>query len=141
MRFSIVSFVLFILFSSNLYAGVNGLTHASRANCVNNESISWDGRGLAFPQYRNDLAVTSQHYPLATYGSIFSPHHLVATGPQFGKWRVAAIHWGEGVHGFPEHVVQGHHWWQINPRRTIYTRTWATDCNLGQGFIRWGATQ
>lgn len=26
----------------NCFAGFNGVTHHSRANCANNESISWD---------------------------------------------------------------------------------------------------
>lgn len=126
--------VLLVSFSSTSFAGLTRLTHHSRANCVTNESISWDGLRT------HDLAVTSQHYPVATYGGILSPSHLVETGALRGVFRAAAIHWGEGVAGLPLHYVRGHHWLALkitgtNSYRTIYRNNFATGCNITEGFF------
>lgn len=85
-----------LLLSSHSYAGFNGVTHHSRANCANNESISWDwGHNWWF-------WVNSQHIDIRS-GTIV---HTLASNWQF-TWRNAAVHWGEGRGGWRVH---GLHW-------------------------------
>lgn len=87
------------------------------------------------------MAVTSQHFPYEYFGRANPPFHIVPTGPQIFKWRVAAIDVGEGVDGFPEHVVVGHHWLRLQGEQSVaFTNTFAVDCNLGEGFVNWGPT-
>ena len=143
---SLFTLFLFIVCFSNAYAAANSFTNHSRANCFNNESISWDGRAIFRTAYKFDAAVISQHFPALTYFStLFSPYHLATTGAQFDRWRVAAIHIGEGstigVNILPGHIVRGYHWLRINSRRIPLSYSFATDCNLSQGFVQWGPTQ
>jgi hypothetical protein len=92
----ILSFVLLLLFFNKANAGLQGLTIHSRANCVNNESISWDATRAW------DLFTTSDHGVAAT-GQLV---HSNATGWQ-KTWRSHSIHWGEGGSGW---YVHGWHW-------------------------------
>jgi hypothetical protein len=90
----ISSIILMLLLSNNLYAGINGLTHHSRANCVNNETVSWD-----LTEY-HELYVVSAHIKdnKFEHWSIVEPSKT---------WRAAAVHWGEGKGGW---VVEGTHY-------------------------------
>ena len=49
-------FLLILSITGSAFAGFNALTRHSRANCVNNESISWD-----WTTYRY-LGTVTQHY-------------------------------------------------------------------------------
>jgi len=140
--FSLFTLFLFIVCFSNAHAAFNGLSHHSRANCVNNESISWDGRAVFRTAYKFNAGVISQHFPREPDGTILWHNwHVVETGAQFDKWRVAAIH--KAVLSVPGHAVIGHHWLQSDflQVRARKTTTVAVDCNAAQGFIRWGSTQ
>jgi len=79
-------FYLLILYPLINFAGVNGVTHHSRANCINNESISWKLRGYHW------FYVTSYHYNLRTGALI----HSISNGHWAFTWRYAAVDWYEG---------------------------------------------
>lgn len=86
-----------LLFASCIAnAGFNGLTSHSRANCINNESISWDWT-------RKWVLWTDSLHVENRTGTII---HSIITGWQ-DTWRNAAVHWGEGKGGWG---VQGNHW-------------------------------
>ena len=119
-----------ILFSQFSLAGVWNLTHTSRANCGNNESISWDLRTL------RNLAATSVHYNVEGNFSNWesSPQHSVSTTAPSSTHRAAAVHWGESAPLLKQWYVKGHHWERVSSRRTIYRATEAKDCNLSEGW-------
>lgn len=83
-----------ILYSQS---SVAALINLSRANCVNNESISWD------PTLR---AHTGKVRAVHEYSD--STNHICGTGMQT-SWRIAMIHWGEGTGG-----------WTVWGKHTIY---------------------
>ena len=56
---------------SNSHAAADGLTHHSRASCINNEGISWDGKGYVFPEYKHNVGVISQQFPQRVMLAIF----------------------------------------------------------------------
>ena len=111
-------------------AGIFDLTHTSRANCVNNESISWEAGG------RWLMGVWSSHYKI--YGNlnglVHAPVHHVFSGIVDG-WRAAAIHSREAYPHKPDYVVFGQHWVALNKHRTLYRRSFAVDCNLAEGWL------
>ncbi len=80
------------------HAGFNGVTHSSRANCGNNESISWD--------WKEDHMFRVMSYHSANYRTEIP--HIVDTG-WANTWRSAAVHWGEGNGGWK---VLGQHYMQ-----------------------------
>lgn len=93
------------------------LTLFSRANCINNESITWDP---FFGSYW--LWTYSWHWQYGVY------QHNLATGWEY-TWRSAAIHWGEGFSG--GWLVQGGHWMWVSGYGNLYLGTTsATNCNL-----------
>lgn len=121
------------------HAGFYGLTIHSRANCYNNESITWDWTK------NHRLWTQSVHYKLRTY------QHSVTTGWQT-TWRSAAVHWGEGGMmvpgpiGLPVMVplwppvwqVIGYHW-RVDPLTKRSVRigvTSVSDCSFYNGW--WG---
>lgn len=89
--------MLLLLASTNCFAGLHSITHHSRANCGNNESISWHaGHSYWF-------WIVSRHR------GHNQDHQLVANWSV--TWRSAAVHWGEGKGGW---TVEGHHWMKEN---------------------------
>ena len=86
--------ILSSFLANNSQAALNMLSIHSRANCVNNESISWDGQHYWF------LATESWHY---FKGKL---QHLVGSGWE-NTWRSAGVHWGEGRGGYE--VIGYHH--------------------------------
>lgn len=112
------SFLLAIGLFSIANAGLNGLTHHSRANCGNNESISWDW--LA----NHLLSVDSQHW---RKGVIV---HIVSTDFS-NTWRSAAVHWGEGTGGW---AVVGHHWTISGGKYVLLQQETVTDCSIYNGW-------
>lgn len=92
--------MLFLIFAcGTASAGFNGLTHHSRANCVNNETISWD-----FTKAWS-LSVSSRHYHQPYKPGDFADHW--GNPPAAKTKRLAAVCWGEG-HG--DWIVDGWHY-------------------------------
>lgn len=113
--------IWFIFFTNHLsYAGINGTTVHSRANCGNNESITWY---LGHPfRWR----VVSIHEQNKRRG------HMIDTGWDT-TWRQAAVHWGEGVSG--GWTVTGYHYYIGYAQGKIpFEITHAEDCNIYDGW-------
>lgn len=102
-------------------AGVRALTIHSRANCANNESISWH---LNNP---HELKTISVHRKQDRWGSY---SHVVET-PWKNTWRSAAVCWGEGYSGWS---VVGYHYIRERGTQKLLGRTTATNCNLDRGW-------
>lgn len=86
--------LIMLIYSNAALAGFNGVTHHSRANCANNESISWDWNKNWY------FWVKSEHtHQNGTF-------HRQATG-WVNTWRAAVVDWGEGRGGWK---VEGWHW-------------------------------
>lgn len=102
-----------------------GLVWFSRANCVNNESISWDWPG------REHLLWTASHHTRN------GRQHPVQTGWQRTS-HSAAVHWGEGLsEGWS---VAGDHFEYMEPYGEHHLgTTQASDCNSGTIFPKWPA--
>ncbi len=107
-----VTTVVSLLFFTNAYAGLFGLTHFSRANCVNNESISWDNsRSQRMRVYSNHKWITDTPFQVHLEHTISSGWKTVPAGgnPFDGA---KAIHWAEGITQLPggnRWFVQGTH--------------------------------
>lgn len=101
-------------------AGLWQTTVHSRANCLNNESITWWWR------HPYNWRVISIHYHKGSN----SKHHI-DTGFNYND-RVAGIHWGEGVHGGFE--VWGYHYLREYHRDIPFDQTYATTCNIIDGW-------
>jgi hypothetical protein len=100
MKRSITLLSLFVLFSASAQAGVRDFTMHSRANCANNESISWRAG------YSYTLQTISNHYSPGGGG------HYIRT-PREVTWRSAAVHWNEAFPGAGWLVI-GEHWGDMN---------------------------
>jgi len=112
-----------ILTAINSHSGLYKLTHHSRANCVNNESITW-WAGHAF------------------WSRIISYHNydgqqkcLIDTFPKY-TWRNAAVHWGEApkiING--KWNVYAYHILYL-PNGSSYTSqiTYVDDCSIYDGW-------
>lgn len=100
-----------------------GLVWFSRANCVNNESITWDWPGTNYWLWTN-----SSHWKNGWDAG-------ASTGWEYG-FRSAAVHWGEGLkRGY---IVYGNHYRFIPGYGTQYMgRTQTDNCNLGFFFPYW----
>lgn len=119
MRDIFLVFLSFILFNT-ANAGFHAFTMHSRANCVNNESISWEYR-----VYR-ELGTVTHHY----HDGIFI--HGYSTGWE-NTWRSAAAHWGEALPGSGWRVV-GYHWQKINGQDVLLQITDVSDCSIYDGW-------
>jgi hypothetical protein len=114
-------FVLLLGMSCFASAGMNGYTNHSRANCTNNESISWDWTNYWWLMTRSD------HY------SLYSDQlkHIVQTEREL-TWRSAAVHWGEGGQGWKVH---GFHWRHYTDGTYhLEAEEWITDCSIYNGW-------
>lgn len=101
-------------------AGIHGLTHHSRANCGNNETISWQ------LDHSYWFWLVSRHR-----GN--GEDHQVVMDWQY-TWRAAAVHWGEGRGGWS---VEGHHWMKDSYNRPVeVAQEYVTDCSIYDGW--WG---
>lgn len=101
-----------------------GLVFFSRANCVNNESISWD-----WPTNSYWLYTIGQHYRNGAW------EPAIHTGWEY-TFRSAAVHWGEGFSGGA--YVIGSHYMYISGYGTLYLgQTPTTNCNLAYFFPYW----
>lgn len=114
-------FLLTIAISGIANAGLHNVTHHSRANCANNESISWE--------LNHDwwFWVNSQHISLST-GAII---HTLVSGWQL-TWRNAQVHWGEGTGGWQVHGI---HWMMQGDGKPIQmAEEYVGDCSIYDGW-------
>ncbi len=121
---AIVLGVAILSASSLSHAGLVATTAHSRANCVNNESITW-WLGHSF-----NWRVASTHY--ASNGGY---QHVVDTGFEY-TWRSAAVHWGEAYPGNSYRwQVTGYHFIDTYGNgRVPFDITYATDCSIYDGW-------
>ena len=114
-------FILVMLFSSMANAAFNGISHHSRANCGNNESISWDWTNNWW------FWVNSDHLDARTGAKI----HGLSSGWQL-TWRNAMVHWGEGRGGW---VVHGSHYMRDSSGRPqLVSDELVRDCSIYDGW-------
>lgn len=100
-----------------------GLVWFSRANCINNESVTWDWPGNVYWLWTNSF-----HYKNGVWDHIYS-------GWYNGYW-AAGIHAGEGFAG--GYFVMGDHYQYLSGAGVLYLgRTQTTGCNLGYFFPYW----
>jgi len=104
--------------SSSANAGLYGLTIHSRANCINNESISWDRLSTW------SLLTVSTHY---YYNQ---PVHVINNGWEATS-RSAAVHWGEGTGGW---TVVGEHWRNLYGKIQYLGSEIVSDCSIYDGW-------
>ncbi len=123
MKVKIVSVLICLMLSNTSHAGFTAITWHSRANCINNESVTWDFT------HSWDMRTESEH------NSQTDPHRL-DTGWEKTK-RSAAICWGEGLTKPDEYGwgVAGFHHVMVNGFECIYT-TSTKDCSIYDGW--WG---
>lgn len=106
------------------HAGFWSTTAHSRANCFNNESITWNGahsyywRVISFHNY--DLNNPNKGY------------HMIDTGMSY-TWRQAAVHWNESPPG-GKYFVSGFHYFLDRGREILDTNTQASDCSIYNGW-------
>ena len=105
--------------SGTASAGQYNLTHHSRANCANNESISWQAGHSYW------LWVVSRHKAYKQDHQVIADWDLT--------WRSAAVHWGEGRGGW---TVEGHHWMRQNSASMPYQvqEEYVSDCSIYDGW-------
>lgn len=118
---------LLIFLNQQAIAGFNGLTIHSRANCGNNESITWDWT------HNWTLYTISDHFILKKTKdtSEIIKMHTIKTGWET-TWRSAAVHWGEGRgnwHVSGEHLIR-----KDNNRDEILGIEEVTDCSIYDGW-------
>jgi hypothetical protein len=118
--------LIILLLSNNVYAGVNNLTHGSRANCGVNETVSWD-LSAEWGMY-----IESRHY-----------NDLIKsiTCVDGSEWKIAkkhnVSHWGEA---FPDDMytygVLGRHWLMEKKygKKTLAQEEYVTDCSQYDGW-------
>ena len=117
-KLALTSLLLSVSISS--HAGFNGLTYHSRANCGNNESISWDKSKY------HQLFTISQHFRNGVF------QHQYNTGWE-NTWRSAAVHWGEALPGSGWYV-EGYHWIVLGGGQTLIAHTMVNDCSIYDGW-------
>lgn len=114
------------LLCGNVYAGFHGLTIHSRANCLNNESITWDA--TAYHKVRM----------YATHTNLADGEHDFYSNWEL-TWRQAVIHWGEG-NPFPDkdhkYIVHADHiiWDYITKEDHALGETFTNDCSIYDGW-------
>jgi len=126
-----------LLFTTSASAGIFGLTHHSRAACLNNESISWDKSRAHF------LGVSSRHKKGAWWytlidNDISGGHLKLYPAGTFDGAK--AIHYGEGVQSrwspFKWRVWGTHAYFlNGNPQQLRLVRTYARNCNIINGWL------
>jgi hypothetical protein len=109
-----------LLTTSLAHAGLDRTTVHSRANCLNNESITWY---YAHPY--NWRVVSIHEWPGQT------THHE-DTGFVFDS-RVAVVHWGEGNERYRWNV-SGYHYLYEYHRTIPFDSTFANNCNYIEGW-------
>lgn len=112
------STILIFTLCNNANAALWGLSVHSRANCGNNESISWD----ATQKWK--LWTSSVH------GYWKGEHSAV------DNWRLtrrsAGVHWGESFQA-NKYIVDGYHF-IADPYSRRLAHTWVQDCDIYNGW-------
>lgn len=120
MKKIIVSIILGAV-TTTTHAGLKATTVHSRANCINNESITW------WLNHSYIWKVVSIHDN--GYG-----FHVVDTGFKY-TWRQAAVHWGEGPLCRSDWEVSGYHYIDTYANGKIpFDQTFADDCGIYNGW-------
>lgn len=121
----IVAFTLLGISSVLLAAPSHaGMVWFSRANCYNNESITWDWPGNYYWLWTN-----SHHLKNGQWEPV------ERTGWEY-TWRSAAIHKGEGLQG-GYYVVGNHFDWIAGYGEHWFGHTETNNCNLQYFFPYW----
>ncbi len=107
--------------SLNSHAGLDWTTVHSRANCLNNESITW------WYLHPYDWRVVSVHKHIGT-----GHMHSMDTGYAY-TWRQHAIHWGEPM-ASGKWEVWGYHYLKGFHDKTPFDTTYADDCKIIDGW-------
>jgi len=122
----VVVFLVGITLSGSAIAGLYGLTHHSRANCGNNESISWDSLKS------HELETVSYHV-YSRSNPPKDPHHMAVASFSDTR-RSAAVCWGEGV-GENGWFVTGKHWMKDKIGKSyIAASETVKDCSIYDGW-------
>lgn len=108
----------------NTHAGLYATTIHSRANCGNNESITW------YAGHSYNWRVYSFHWLDKDKPS--QGYHLIDTKMSL-TWRQAAVHWGESAPG-GKYYVHGNHYYLYNGHELLDNSTDATDCSIYDGW-------
>lgn len=122
----ITVFLLGITLSQSSLSGLLGLTHHSRANCINNESISWDAT-------KSHEMETVSYHAYSKSNPPKDPRHM-AVAPFNNTRRSAAVCWGEGFHedGW---YVSGTHWMKDKIGKSyIAASETVKDCSIYDGW-------
>lgn len=115
--------VFFLIVQSGIaHAGLDWTTVHSRANCLNNESITW------WYLHSFNWRVVSIHE--AKYGN--AKHHI-DTGFNW-TWRAHAIHWGEPFGNDDYWCVSGYHYLFDYSKYIPFDTTYAESCNIIDGW-------
>ncbi len=107
--------------SVNANAGLDWTTVHSRANCLNNESITW------WYLHPYNWRVVSRHHHHKS-----REDHYMDTGFAY-TWRQHAIHWGEPIPD-GKWSVKGFHYLVDYSEVTPFDFTYADDCDIIEGW-------
>ncbi|CAM4422254.1 MAG: hypothetical protein LEGION0403_FIIPPAGN_02722 [Legionella sp.] len=111
----------------NANSAWNGISDHSRANCANNESITWDHSEF------HRLAVVSFH--TADYMNRMGQYEQHRTEDFWATTRrSAAVHWGEGTTPAGYYLVQGWHWEYIGGNEILRATTGVDNCSIYDGW-------
>ena len=103
-------------------SGIVSTTVHSRANCYNNESITW------WLGHQYDWRVVSIHF------NIYNTAHYIDTGYAH-TWRQAAVHWGEAPEFDHRWVVSGYHYLlDYGNGESPFDTTSVGDCSIYSGW-------
>ena len=112
-----------LLSSMTASAGMWGPTSHSRANCVNNESITW------WSGHPYTWRVTSEHYNIHGIDT-----HKIDTG-YTKTWRQAAVHWNEAPLNQHTWIVNGAYYMRYFATTDVLTGTESVnDCSIYDGW-------
>lgn len=124
MKYKIILSTL-LLINIPTYAGLNGLTHHSRANCLTlNESVSWE------LGHRWKIKVDSIHFPPGKKSS----HTYTIPEDKYlwiNSWRIAPFHIGEAISDW---IVVGYHEIWAKGYTWKLEETSAIDCSIYDGW-------
>jgi len=125
MKSKIIILPLLLALQINIVnSGVYSTTAHSRANCVNNESITWflwnayNWRVISFHNYDLNRPANGYHY--------------INTGMGH-TWRQAAVHWKESYPG-GSYFVSGFHYFLDRGNEVLDVNTQASDCSIYDGW-------
>jgi hypothetical protein len=118
--------IIALLLIQTGHAGLAFLTHHSRANCINNESVSWH-KG-----HKYWLLVTSEHFwPMS--GQVIHTACNEKKCHWENTWRAAAVCWTEGKGGW---VVSGKHFFTLGSDAIgkMVAQETVVDCSIYDGW-------